>query len=361
MTAIIKPVGNFCNLRCDYCFYANREQSKYVCMTNDLLEKFMKEYFEFSYKNNIFIWHGGEPLLAGISFYEKVIFLQNKYGKDTKILNLIQTNATIIDKHWAKFFKKYDFRVGVSIDGCEQSHNAYRKYADNTGSFRAVLKGIKILQKYGVNIGYIQTLTRTKINFLKQDFNFFYNELKAKHWAINPYLDLQKFNTRIIEQDITDDMWYSYCKEIFKNWLKKNDSNLIIREIETLIQGAYGKRVKACRFNGSCGNYFCVEADGLIYPCDRFIFLEYLWGDLKKQNLTFILNGDARKNFIEQTKVSLKYCGNCQWIGACNNGCAHHRVGGINGKFYYCNSMKKLFSETQKLLQENLIIGGPKS
>jgi uncharacterized protein len=45
-----------------------------------------------------FEWHGGEPLLAGIPFYEKVLGLQRSLAREgLEIENVVQTNGILID------------------------------------------------------------------------------------------------------------------------------------------------------------------------------------------------------------------------------------------------------------------------
>ena len=48
-------------------------------MNNKTLENCIKQHFSASSGDTVlFIWHGGEPLLAGIDFYEKVLSIQKK-------------------------------------------------------------------------------------------------------------------------------------------------------------------------------------------------------------------------------------------------------------------------------------------
>ena len=65
---MLKPVGSVCNLACEYCYYL--EKSKFYpdvknhIMTDQILEKFIKEYMECQTMQEVlFTWHGGETLM----------------------------------------------------------------------------------------------------------------------------------------------------------------------------------------------------------------------------------------------------------------------------------------------------------
>ncbi len=79
VTPIIKVVGDFCNLRCGYCFYSCNNQNTPRKLSDVLLDRFLEEYFSLFDGNCLFIWHGGEPLLAELSFFQRVVDLQRQY------------------------------------------------------------------------------------------------------------------------------------------------------------------------------------------------------------------------------------------------------------------------------------------
>ena len=105
---LIKPVSGKCNLNCRYCFYKDemkkREQPVYGIMSEELLETVIRRAFEKDRRFCTLGFQGGEPLLAGLGFYEKTVELVKKYGKNAKTEFTIQTNGILIDDEWAKFF-----------------------------------------------------------------------------------------------------------------------------------------------------------------------------------------------------------------------------------------------------------------
>jgi len=82
-TLLIKPSGSDCNIDCQYCFYKCRApevgQGRQR-MSDEVLERLVKDYMELRFPLAGFAWQGGEPTLMGLDFYKKVVELQKKYG-----------------------------------------------------------------------------------------------------------------------------------------------------------------------------------------------------------------------------------------------------------------------------------------
>jgi uncharacterized protein len=63
------------------------------------------------------VWHGGEPLASGPKHLRELLEPFEQLRKAGKVVHVIQTNATLINKEWCQLFRDYNFYVGVSIDG----------------------------------------------------------------------------------------------------------------------------------------------------------------------------------------------------------------------------------------------------
>jgi len=354
MVPIIKIVGDFCNLRCQYCFYNTRDQLTRNVMSSELIEKFLVEYLELFSGHLFFIWHGGEPLLAGLSFFERVLELQKKHAKkEQTIKNAIQTNATLVDDKWAEFFKAHDFKVGVSLDGDKDSHDHFRMNHGGGGSFDRVVRGIEVLRRHGIEPGVIQTLTHDNTANVREDFNFFANILGAKRWGVNDFFDTDTINQAMLDQSITNEELIDFLKTYIDMWLTQDNGEIQIREIENFMAGVLGKRASSCTFNGACTGYFCLEHDGKVYPCDRLSNRsELLFGNLSSQSLLEILNGPPRLRYAEGVNTLHPDCSSCEWQKTCHNGCTANRIGGVGGKYYFCETRKATFGYLRDKLGE---------
>ena len=73
-----KPMGPVCNLECKYCFYLEKNhlfpKGELFRMQDDVLEAYIQKYIcEQDLPEISFVWQGGEPTLAGIPFFEKIL------------------------------------------------------------------------------------------------------------------------------------------------------------------------------------------------------------------------------------------------------------------------------------------------
>ena len=105
-----KPIGSQCNLDCRYCYYWNKHdvQAKRRCIDADTLEAAISQHLSAQPEHDRpidFIWHGGEPLLAGLEFYQAVVDVKNKCLSSDRykrsILNTVQSNGSLITRHCA--------------------------------------------------------------------------------------------------------------------------------------------------------------------------------------------------------------------------------------------------------------------
>src|ERR1035441_8670539 len=145
---LIKPASAVCNLNCEYCFYLDREADPYRDMparrmSEETLERLVDTYLFYSYPRSTFAFQGGEPTLAGLPFFEKVVELQQRYGRNGQsVSNGLQTNAMLLDRTWCQLFREYQWLLGVSLDGPEDVHDKYRLNKAGHGTWKSVLERV---------------------------------------------------------------------------------------------------------------------------------------------------------------------------------------------------------------------------
>jgi uncharacterized protein len=303
--------------------------------------------------NLLFIWHGGEPLLAGLDFFNEVIRLQKLViPGNRKIRNSIQTNGTLITKEWAVFFKENNFRVGVSLDGDEKSHDRFRVTHAGQGTFDKTLRGIKILREYGIRVSVIQTLTEASACRTEENFEFFTQNAGLNSFSINPFFDSLDSNQHMLNQGLSNDRLTQVMKKYIDMWMGRNDSMLRIREVDNYLAGLHNRRAGTCSFSGSCHMFYTVDYDGSVYPCDRLSGdSKFCFGNLSDNTLQEMLQEKKWQDFRRETRELPTDCISCEWKNSCNNGCTAHRIGSVSGKYFFCESRKEVFAYLLNMLK----------
>src|SRR5580658_8223112 len=139
LVAILKTVSEFCNLRCRYCYYRHLDQAQpHKIMSKAVLRATLEQIYQWPQGNVSLVWHGGEPLLATLDFYETAVEIQAdlRHLRPQPVPASLQTNGVLVDRSWARFFARNRISVGVSIDGPPEIHDAQRVDAGGLGTFR---------------------------------------------------------------------------------------------------------------------------------------------------------------------------------------------------------------------------------
>ncbi|GAM68029.1 GALNS arylsulfatase regulator [Vibrio sp. JCM 19236] len=187
----LKPVGSNCNLDCSYCYYLSSDTSCGQPMSLATLEASIENHILSQPKHSPvvdFIWHGGEPLLRGREFYQSAFALQKKWANDKTLVNTFQTNGTLINHQWAKFFKQHNAMVGISIDGPNIFNDISR--IDKTGhsSFEKTVRGISLLKAYEVNFNTL-TVVNNRTYQHGRDIYRFLKQTGSTYLQFQPCLD----------------------------------------------------------------------------------------------------------------------------------------------------------------------------
>ncbi len=175
---VAKPIGPACNLDCAYCFYLEK-QALYGAgedyrMSDAVLAAFIGSYVAAQPTPVVeFVWQGGEPTLLGLDFFRRVVELQAPFAGTKTITNSLQTNGTLLDDDWCRFLKAHNFMVGLSLDGPREIHDRYRRDRQGQGSFDAVMRGLKLLQKHGVEYNVMASVARETARQPLEVYRFF--------------------------------------------------------------------------------------------------------------------------------------------------------------------------------------------
>ena len=350
----VKPVGARCNLDCLYCYYLEKEalypSGKTVLMPEDVLERYIIRHLEAATERVIgFSWHGGEPMLAGIEFFRKAVEIQKRHQPSgTKIINGIQTNGTLLNGEWCDFLAKEGFVVGISMDGPPGMHNRCRLSKDKKSTFRRVLRGYRMLQKYRIFTEILCVVNSYNANYPLEVYRFF-RELGAHFLTFLPLVErLPGSASLVTERTVPAGTFGLFLSVIFDEWTKKDIGAIKIQIFEEAARTAFSQDHTLCIFKKTCGGVPVIEHNGDFYSCDHYVDPAYKLGNISRNTLIQLLDHPKQKAFGLAKKETLpRYCRECEVLDMCNGECPKNRFitapSGEKGLNYLCEGYKLFF------------------
>ena len=372
---MLKPVGAACNLACNYCYYLEKSnlykhQPKRQ-MSEELLERFVKDYIEAQTMNEVvFTWHGGEPTLRPLSFYQKAVELQKKYAGGRIIHNSLQTNGTLLTDEWCRFLKANNWLVGISIDGPEAFHDRYRRDSQGRPSWQKVMEGIRLLQHYGVEWNAMAVVNRYNANH-PQAFYRFFKSIGCQYIQFTPIVErnVQHADGRhlasigdttdapVTDFSVTPEQWGNFLCGLFDEWVKQDIGRVFVQIFDSMLANWVGVAPGSCIYAKECGHAGVMEYNGDVYSCDHFVFPQYKLGNINEHTLIEMLYGEKQRRFSQLKYNKLpRQCKECRWAFACHGECPKNRF--VNDRYgnpglnYLCAGYRRFFEHIAPTMDE---------
>ncbi len=376
LTAIVKPTHD-CNLACRYCYVPDTaEQGRMDEGTlANTIEKVTvyngRERPDGSRIETHFIWHGGEPLLVGLPFFQSIVEIEKPLRESGyRITNGIQSNGTLIDDAFLDFCEEHqDFNVGMSLDGPPQLHNASRPYRNGSGSFNDVYRAVKLLQQRNDRLrrngkervhlggGVICILNKLNIGKIEDLYKFFHDE--DIYIKVNPLIRSGRALASYDELAITPKEYGKAMSRLFDLWFYDPEQRIDIDPFSLVMGNVMTKVPHGCQYGETCQKHFIsVGPTGAVYPCGRFDGLpEFYLGNINEDNMEDIDHRENRERLKQRGYETVKGCAPCEYKVICNSGCMHNGYmvrGNPMDKDYYCAGDKMLFGHITDALHREL-------
>ena len=353
-----KPAGSRCNLSCSYCYYLEKkkmyDETAGFCMSDDLLDLFTRQYIEAQTMPEVlFTWHGGEPLLRPLSFYEKALELQRRYAGGRRTDNCIQTNGTLLNDEWCRFFRDNGFLVGISIDGPRRFHEPMRG-----ASFDRVLRGIDLLEKQGVEWNAMAVVNSQNVDCPVEFYRFF-KSIGCRFLQFTPVVERMDCTHSLMPGTVEGGMmtstsvsagqWGRFLCGLFDEWLRADVGEIFVQLFDATLANWAGVPPGICSLAPVCGHSAVLEHNGDLYSCDHFVFPDYKLGNIRRDTITSMMYGQRQIAFGNAKRLSLpRQCRECGFLFACNGECPKNRFVrdryGNPGLNYLCSGYHRFFS-----------------
>lgn len=371
-----KPAGAHCNLACDYCYYLEKQKlyqngDKHV-MSDQLTEVFIREYIQSQFGNEVnFTWHGGEPMIRPLSYYKKVVRWQRRYAEGKAILNCLQTNGTLLTPEWCRFLHDEGWLVGISIDGPQDMHDAYRMKRNGGPTWEKVMQGIEMLDRYEVEwnaMAVVNDITAARpLDF----YRFFRDEIECRYLQFTPVVERIRRHedgrhlAHVMDGDeyavapfsVPPEAWSSFLCTMFDEWYNNDVGEMFVQTFEATLANWAGMTPGVCSLSDWCGHAAVMEHNGDIYCCDHFVFPEYYLGNIRNRGILDMLNSERQMAFADmKTKGLPTQCRQCRWQFACHGECPRNRFAktkdGEPGLNYLCEGYRRYFEHVAPFMEE---------
>jgi len=346
-------------MACKYCFYRDvtdrRSTGNLGIMTDETLELMIKNALSECETEVSFAFQGGEPTLAGLDFFKKVISLEKKHNTNgVKVHNVLQTNGLELDEGWADFFVENGFLVGVSLDGDKELHDTARLDRADKGTHSRIMQTLDLFRRKGVDFNILCVISSYVARYPEKVYNFFKKQ-GFNYLQFIPLLDPLEEKRGGNFWSLTPSRYASFLKKLFDLWYldcKKHDG-VSIRHFDNWLGLLMGFPPENCAMSGRCAVYFVVEADGSIYPCDFYVTDEWKMGNIADgKTFAELQRSDAATRFIAGSTTP-ENCSACKYYFLCRGGCRRDREPlAENAENFYCQAYTQFFDYATDRLRE---------
>ncbi len=344
ITVIVKPTMD-CNIQCKHCYHLPSERSSELMdiKTFDKAAKLVKNGFD----STRFIFHGGEPTLAPISFYKNAMSVEKKYFGKFNCENTIQTNGTLLNKRFIEFCRNNRINIGISYEGGFDS------------DLRPGMDSEKIddIVKYMVDKKHMFLISSTIHGRNVNDMEAIYDKFTKMGATImfNPLIQLG-CATQHPELRLDPDVYADNLIVLFDKWMHDVDVKVpalpFYQYISTALNGT--PNISDCPHASCLLKWICIYPNGDAYPCGKACPKEYCLGNVNDvDTIEELLESDGMINILESSIERRKKCKDCDIYQYCNGGCSidARAEGDINSPGgFSCIVYKKLFSHIKSTI-----------
>ena len=342
-------------------------------MNDATLDKFVRDYLAAQPGEEVaFAWQGGEPTLMGVEFFERAVTLQRHYAAGRRVTNALQTNGTLLDDAWAAFLAREKFLVGLSLDGPQALHDAYRTDRGGRPTWEKVMRGLKLLKKHRVEFNTLTVVHRRNVRHAREVYEFLRSEgsgflqfiplVERRPAPAEAARGLAHGAPRGLREHLVPraGAWHEVAAEcpeperfgefmsvVFDAWVKRDVGQIFVQSFDVALNTWMGLGAPLCVFQERCGRALAVEHNGDVFACDHFVYPEHRLGNLHATVLADLGHGEAAARFGDAKADLPRMCRECPVKFACHGDCPKHRFvaagEGEPGVSYLCPGYKKFF------------------
>lgn len=363
-SSFLVKVASRCNLDCDYCYVYHHADQSWRSMpktlSDDCKVAVAQRIDEYSKESGLsqcaVIFHGGEPLLAGV---QSLVNFANLIRQSCNISVdvSIQTNGLLLTNEALEAFRTADIGVSLSLDGPKSANDKHRLTVTGRSSFLKAENALIRLHNY------------------PEIFSGVIAVIDVSTSAIELFEYFDRFSIPRLDFLLPDATWDNppqgrntdptvyecWLIDAFDTWFDKFP-HISLRTFESLLDACAGLPSGTDAFGFGDVSLLSIETDGSYHDLDVLKVTKegstILSGNVFNRSIADIATSpsiEKHRNYLSIEGLS-DTCRSCDIVEICGGGALPHRFG--NNSFtnptIYCGEMKRLIVHVKKRLSDSL-------
>jgi len=348
-TVIVEVTEN-CNLACTFCL---RPSFTPPVMSLETLEAVIAHVLEVTKHRVDFIWHGGEPLLAGPSFFSTIPRLQSKYNsRGVHVVNNVQTNGTLLRPEMASLLEREGFAISTSIQGTHVMHDSTRVTVHGKPTYARIITNIARLQRKPPAIVVLTT------EVIRHEAEVYYETkphvagIRVSEYFPGALIPSRRCGSGSRQRDplMPTSEEYGQCMIRFYEIWKDDPEPIDLRPVTEIIQSFVQGYSNSCLYSQKVCNHsiLAVKSTGEFYTCIRGAPDQRFQLGHVRERPFLSYQHTAETALASRVKAIIDGpCGTCEYWPVCNGGCpleSYVMRGNLDHRTYYCEGRKMLFA-----------------
>ncbi|NCB49607.1 MAG: radical SAM protein [Alphaproteobacteria bacterium] len=353
----------FCSVGCEHCYLPEEIRAKKEVMSEEVLRqtaRFLKAYASsFGKEEKItIIWHGGEPLMSPLSFYEKAIpLLKETLGDFSQSM---QTSLLPLKEEYLPFIKEnMPHSLGVSLDFTLRTiQGSNQKYQEK------FWKKWDDLKAYGIEAAMTCVPCKADLKKIDEMIEAFLAH-EVYFVQFERYIDVGKRDLVLMP---TNEEYAAFLKEMFLKVMSLFETKgyrLFVRIFADVIKGVLYQTSSGV-YGGNCqAKLITITPKGEVFLCPNRASYETPYANVS-DGFSVFENAPRRLGWIlrQHLKNETKKCWTCPYNSWCKGACPIAPQEGIvlpsdtecRGYKGFIDFVKE-FSLSHKDVLENYLLG----
>jgi uncharacterized protein len=325
---VVQPTP-FCNIDCRYCYLPDRNSKAVVAPKT--LSNLFSQVFASGWVQDCLsvVWHAGEPMVLPIEFYcEAFRMIDRLKPAQLRVAHSFQTNGTLINEPWCKFFAEEKVNLGVSIDGPQRLNDRNRVTRAGRGTFEKTIAGIRLLRRHGVPFHVISVLSPDSMLAPREMFEFYVAE-GIEQVCFNVEESEGDHVSQSFADSSVEAAYYRFLSEFWRLSSAMPGKITFIREIEHALQQVI--RPKDAPFGNQLVEPFAITSMDWAGNISTFSpellglknakYGDFLLGNINRDRLADLPRRTNFARMLEDIEAGVAMCrDSCEYFSVCGGG-----------------------------------------